>query len=144
LAEYSFSYDASWVEVLIYNSNDDESLLRLPSLLRYFKGFEISKHFDRKLTKKIIPVVQIYSPAAHHMCLSSGKRTAFSLVLPFYRAILSKKYRRFFLFRIVLHHGTDKELLARLNEYGIQKESLDGSIGGTCAPTDYSRFIQTI
>jgi hypothetical protein len=75
--------------------------------------------------------MQIFSPAAFHICLCAGKRSMHSLVYPFYKALFTKDERRIHMFRFVLHHGTDKELLGELQEFGIDKESLDTSIGGT-------------
>jgi hypothetical protein len=103
------------------------------------KGYEISKPFDRKRSKKLLQVLYVSPLCAWHLCIGYGARSFFDLVLPFYKALFPKDYRGNAMARLVPHHGRNEEIADSLRVYGIPKSCFDISIGGTTNKHDFEQ-----
>ena len=84
-------------------------------------------HFDRILDKKLFKVMASVPTVFRgiHTFTGSGQSVV-GLTMP----ILKHMGGRFYRLRLVLHAGSDKELLERLALYGITGDHLSPYVGG--------------
>lgn len=85
-------------------------------------------HFDRILEKKILRVMNAVPVQCMtiHSFTGSG-HSVISLVLPVLKHMLGKRLR----LRLLVHAGSDKEILERLAMYGVKGDHLDGYVSGS-------------
>jgi hypothetical protein len=86
------------------------------------------KGFDRKLTREGIALLRECLPIrlrAMHICLPF-RRPPFTFVLPVIKFICGKSIRQ----RMVIHHGSDLEVLLGLENHGIIRANIPAALGG--------------
>lgn len=74
---------------------------------------------------------------ATHICIGSGTRSVFGLLLPFYKALFPERSRVRTFLGLVVHNGSNAELLDSLQVYGIPKSCLDVAVGGLLTKNDF-------
>lgn len=85
-------------------------------------------HFDRILAKKIFAVMNVVPVRCLtiHNFTGSGQ-SVMGLVLPVIKHMLGKRLR----LRLLVHAGSDKEILERLAMYGVTGDHLEGYVSGS-------------
>jgi len=102
-------------------------------------------HFDRILDKKLFRVLNAV-PALYrsvHTFTGSGQSVV-GLTMP----VLKHMGGRYYRLRLVLHAGSDKEILERLALYGITGDHLGAYVGGrynnTREPGEFRQWLDTV
>ncbi|KAL3905494.1 MAG: hypothetical protein SGILL_009656 [Bacillariaceae sp.] len=99
-----------------------------------------TSHFDRKFTKSVAYLFMGYHPVntkAYHMCAPPGHKSCFLLVLPFIKYLMNRHIRQ----RFLVHNGHGREVAVDLEQYGIDKQYLPMSLGGTKTLDDFDKFL---
>lgn len=92
------------------------------------RGYDLYTHFDRFLSKKAASVVNSMPIAlkAAHYCGGSGSSAYTSVVAPVIAFLIGKNLR----LRKLFHKGSDQEVIAELQLYGLGPEHVPVERGG--------------
>jgi hypothetical protein len=128
----------AFLRVLFYNGQVALEMQDAPTngfvLLYNARGFDLYRHFDRILMKKVLKMTEAfpYLVRGFHMITGSG-RSVLGLVLPVLKQVIGQVYRH----RLRVHAGSDKEIVDRLSDYGIIASSVPSSFGGDWHRSDF-------
>jgi hypothetical protein len=105
----------------VHRPNSFESLLSSPQSSNFVR-------FDRKLAREGTALLRECLPIrlrVIHLCVPL-RHPPFNFVLPVVKFILGKSLRR----RLVVHHGSDLEILLSLESHGIIRAIIPTALGG--------------
>jgi hypothetical protein len=128
----------AFVRVLFYNGQVALEMQEAPTkgfiLLYNARGFDLYRHFDRILMKKVLKMTDAlpFFVRGFHIITGSG-RSVLGLVLPVLKQVIGQAYRH----RLRVHAGSDKEIVDRLSDYGILASSVPSSFGGDWNCSDF-------
>jgi hypothetical protein len=78
------------------------------------------RHWDRRLSKKLVNVLRVFpNPRAVHVCTGSG-RAMLGVILPIAKYVMGRHLR----LRLVIHSGSDNDLLDGFERYGLGRDHL--------------------
>jgi hypothetical protein len=109
-------------------------------MIKNLKGMDLYLHFDRIIAKKALGIMRDAMPVemkAYHMCIGSGQSVS-HLGLPVIKHIAGKDLR----LHMVTHAGSDKDLLAEIEVYGLHRPNVSSVIGGTFTHSLYTTWLQ--
>ena len=96
-------------------------------------------HFDRILMKRMLGMYDTIPILfrAVHICTGSGASVV-SLVLPVIKHMMGRRIRH----RVILHAGSDTEIVQRMELYGLEKRNIPSILGGNFTRADFDAWLK--
>ena len=109
-------------------------------VLHGFKSYDISRGFDRLFTRTILDMLDCCLPqqtVAQHCFFASPGATLWGVIGPPIKYLASKQTR----LRMVVHGGSNLELIASVQAYNIPKESMPSCLGGNVTDRAFQEWL---